>query len=140
MTSPPGRVYDVGGHRLHLLVAGSGDPPVVLEAGGLGWSLDWYPVIERLSQDTTVCAYDRAGYGWSEPGPSPRTSERIAAELHDLLTVARIRPPYLLVGASFGGHTVRLFAHHHPEEVCGVVLIDARHEELDARMPPNESE
>lgn len=135
MTAPPGRVYDVGGHRLHILVAGSGHPPVVLEAGGAGWSLDWYPVIERVSPMTTVCAYDRAGCGWSEPGPLPRTSERIAAELRTLLRVAGLPAPYLLVGASFGGHTVRLFAHHHPDEVCGVVLVDARHEDLDARMP-----
>jgi pimeloyl-ACP methyl ester carboxylesterase len=133
---PPGRLIDIGGHRLHLHVTGAGSPAVVFESGGASWSLDWTLVQAGVSRFTRACAYDRAGFGWSDPGPRPRTSARIAAELHTLLAAAGIEPPYVLVGASFGGHIVRLFASAYPDEVAGIILLDARHEALDARMPP----
>ena len=133
---PPGNFIDVGGHRLHLYTMGAGSPTVVFEAGGASWSLDWYPVQTEVAKFATACSYDRAGFGWSDSGPKPRTSEQIVKELHTLLTKAAAPKPYVLVGASFGGHTARLFANHYPDEVAGVVLLDARHEAINSRMPP----
>ena len=133
---PPGRLIDAGGHRLHLLAAGDGSPTVVFEAGGASWSLDWHIVQTEVAKFTGTCSYDRAGFGWSDPGPRPRTSEQITTELHTALAAAGIKKPYVLVGASFGGHTVRLYARHYPDEVVGAILLDARHEALNARMPP----
>ena len=133
---PPGRLIDAGGHRLHLLAAGGGSPTVVFEAGGASWSLDWHLIQTEVAQFTSTCSYDRAGFGWSDPGPRPRTSEQITTELHTALAAAGITKPYVLVGASFGGHTVRLYARHYPDEVVGIILLDARHESLNARMPP----
>src|SRR6476659_927956 len=105
----PGRLVDVGGYRLHLQCVGSGSPTVVLESGLGGMSLDWSLVQAEIGQTTQVCAYDRAGMGWSEPGPQPRTPARIADDLHTLLTNAGIPGPYVLVGHSVGGKNVRMF-------------------------------
>ena len=134
--APIGKLVDVGGHHLHLYAAGEGSPTVVFEAGGASWSLDWNLVQTEVAKFTCACSYDRAGFGWSDPGPKPRTSEQIVKELHSLLTNAGVKKPYVLVGASFGGHTVRLYAQHFPNEVAGLVLLDARHESINARMPP----
>lgn len=106
------------------------------KAGGGSWSLDWALVQAGVAQFTGTCSYDRAGFGWSEPGQQPRTSEQMVKDLHELLTKADVKKPFILVGASFGGHTVRLYAHHYPEDVAGMVLLDARHEDIDDRMPP----
>jgi len=133
---PIGKLINLDGRRLHIHVTGNDGPTVVLEAGGMGWSLDWYLVQTEVSKFARVCSYDRAGFGWSDPGPTPRTSEQIVKELHALLQVAEIPKPYLLVGASFGGHAVRLFAKNYPDEVAGIVLVDARHEAINANMPP----
>jgi pimeloyl-ACP methyl ester carboxylesterase len=133
---PPGVLIDVGGHRLHLRCAGRGRPTVVLEAGLPGSSLDWTLVQPKLAKLTRVCAYDRAGYGWSEPGPRPRTSLRITDELHDLLGRARVPGRYVLVGHSFGGLHVRLYASRFPTQVAGVVLVDVPSEQVVRRRPP----
>jgi pimeloyl-ACP methyl ester carboxylesterase len=77
-----------------------------------------------------VCSYDRAGFGWSELGPAPRTARQTADELHSLLNKAGEQGPYILVGASYGGHIVRIFAHDYSEQVRGVILVDARPEKL----------
>lgn len=98
--------------------------------------MDWHWVQHGVSAFATACAYDRAGFGWSDPGPAPRTSGRIADELHSLLAAARVPPPYLLVAASFGGHAARIFSQRYRDETAGLVLLDARHEGLDRRMPP----
>jgi pimeloyl-ACP methyl ester carboxylesterase len=108
----------------------------VFECGGASWSLDWHPVQAEVAGFTRTLAYDRAGFGWSDPGPRPRTAERLLSELRALLARTDVPPPYVLVGASFGGHIMRLFAHRHPGEVAGLLLLDARHEALDERMPP----
>lgn len=131
----PGRLVAVGGHRLHLYCVGEGRPTVILDAGLFGSSLDWRTVQPEVARTTRACAYDRAGYGWSEPGPLPRTSLRIAEELHSLLANAGETGPYVLVGHSFGGFNVRVFAGRYPAEVAGVALVDASHEELPARLP-----
>lgn len=136
----PGQLVDVGGERLHISCVGAGSPTVVLDAGLGGSSLDWSLIQPELGRSTRVCAYDRAGMGWSDPGPQPRTPRRIADELHTLLTNAGVVGPYVLVGHSLAGKNVRLFAQQHPEEVAGMVLVDARSEYVDANTSPAEQQ
>ncbi len=132
---PPGELIDVGGYRLHLHSMGKGSPAVILDAGAGGTSLDWSFIQGELANTTQVCSYDRAGFGWSEQGPPPRTSEHMVEELRALLNNAGIRPPYVLVGHSFGGLNMRLYAARYPDEVAGLVLVDSVHEDLYVRMP-----
>jgi len=128
---PPGRLVDVGGYRLHIHCMGRGAPSVILDHGLGGSSADWIKVQSKLATVTQVCVYDRAGYGFSERGPSPRTSSRIATELRTLLEHSRdqVPPPYLLVGHSFGGYNVRMFAGLFREQTAGLVLVDTPHED-----------
>lgn len=126
---PPGKLVDVGGYRLHLYCIGDGSPTVVMDAMGGGWSLDWVLVQPEVARFTRVCSYDRAGVGWSDASPAPRTSRHIAAELHTLLRNAGIESPYVMVGHSLGGYTVRVYADEFRREVVGVVLVDAGHED-----------
>lgn len=128
---PPGQLVDVGGHRLHLLVRGEGSPTVVIDAGLAGASSDWEKVADGVATFTRVCTYDRAGYGWSDPGPRPRTSHRVVKELRLLLRKAGLEPPYLLLGHSWGGLNLRLYASLHPDEVAGLILVDALNLDLD---------
>jgi pimeloyl-ACP methyl ester carboxylesterase len=121
---PPGRLVDVGPHRLHLRCLGSGDPTVVFDAALGASSLSWSLVQPSVAEFTRACAYDRAGFAWSDGGPRPRTAGRIADELHALLVKAAVPAPYVLVGHSFGGLVVRLFAARHPQLVAGLVLIE----------------
>lgn len=134
---PPGDLVDVGTHRLHLHARGEAgdDPTVVIEAGSGAWSLDWHRVGADLASRTRVVTYDRAGYGWSDPGPTPRTARRIADELLRALSTAGVDGPYVLVGHSFGGYTPRLLAETVPDQVAGIALIDARQEDVGARLP-----
>ncbi|HSL23113.1 MAG TPA: alpha/beta hydrolase [Vicinamibacterales bacterium] len=131
---PPGRLIDVGGHRLHLQCAGSGGPAVIFDAALGGSSLSWVFVQAGVARFTTACAYDRAGFGWSDRGPLPRTAGRIVLELRQLLSGARVEPPYILVGHSFGGLTARLYTRRYPAEVAGLVLLDPAYPE-DWRDP-----
>src|SRR5689334_15205133 len=137
---PPGRLVDIGGYRLHIQCVGTGSPTVVLDAGLGRTSLDWSLVQTAIGQTTRVCAYDRAGMGWSDPGPAPRTPSQIAGELHTLLGNAGIAGPYVLVGHSLAGKNVRLFALQHPDEVAGMVLVDARSEYVDEHTSPAEAQ
>jgi len=130
----PGQMVDVGGHRLHVYCVGSGSPTVILEAAAPGWSSYWSLVQPEVARHTRVCAYDRAGLGWSQRGPLPRTGQRMARELHRLLGRAEIHGPYVLVGHSLGGLIVRLYHHDHPKEVAGIVLVDAG-QELELHRP-----
>src|SRR4051794_16226399 len=123
---PPGQMVDVGGYRLHINCVGTGSPSVVIDAGWGDWSASWSSWVQPEAAKTTrVCTYDRAGMGWSEAGPLPRTAETFARELHTLLHNARIPAPYVLVGHSAGGLTARVFAHAYAAEVAGVVLIES---------------
>ena len=134
-TPPPGRLVDVGGHRLHIWCTGAGTPSVILETGLGGSSADWGFVQPEVSRFTQVCSYDRAGMGYSDPGPSPRTTRRIARELAQLLDRSGISGPAVLVGASIGGLTARVFASEYGERVAGLVLVDASHEDQDHDIP-----
>ncbi|UCD48804.1 MAG: alpha/beta hydrolase [Phycisphaerales bacterium] len=136
----PGKLVDVGGHRLHIKCMGEGTPTVVLDAGVCDCSLNWCLVQPEAAKFTHVCSYDRAGMGWSEAGPMPRTSKRIVAELHTLLKNAEIPGPYVLVGHSFGGYNVRLFAHEYPDEVAGLILVDTAHEDQWPKLPESVKE
>jgi pimeloyl-ACP methyl ester carboxylesterase len=129
---PPGRLVDLGGYRLHLYCTGQGSPTAVLEAGFGDSSPYWFAVQPEISKYTRVCAYDRAGYGWSERSPRPRATSVLAEELHSLLHRGGIAAPYILVGHSWGGLTVRVFANRYSSEVAGIVLVDASHP--DARQ------
>ena len=134
-TPPPGRLVDIGGHRLHIWCTGNGTPAVILDSGLGGSSPDWGFVQPEVARFTRVCAYDRAGMGYSDPGPSPRTARRIASELADLLAHSGIAGPVVLVGASIAGFDVRVFASDHPERAAGLVLVDASHEDQAHDVP-----
>jgi pimeloyl-ACP methyl ester carboxylesterase len=130
---PPGRlVDDVGGSgiNMHIYCIGEGSPTIVLDAGLGAGSMSWARVQEEVSNHTRVCSYDRAGMGWSEPGPKPRTYMKIADELYALLQAAGEQGPYVLVGHSAGAHTVRFFVQKHPADVAGIVLVDPAHEKI----------
>src|ERR671913_410302 len=122
---PPGEMVDVGGYSLHINCVGQGSPTVVLDAGSGGFSAQWVRVQREVSDTTRVCAYDRAGMGWSEMGPEPRDARQVSRELHTLLTKSCIRQgPYVVVGHSFGGLYMQTYADRYPEEVAGVALVD----------------
>lgn len=124
----PGRLVDVGGWKLHLNCTGErrpSQPLVVLEAGAGDFSVEWSLVQPRVAAFARVCSYDRAGDGWSEMGPYPRTFHQIAAELHTLLDRAGEGAPYVLVGHSYGGWLVRTYAAAYPADVAGMVLVEA---------------
>jgi len=123
-----GTIVDLGGHRLHMNCTGKGSPIVVVENGFGDFSFDWILVQTRVSQFTRICTYDRAGYAWSDPGPKPRTLAQINLELRDALTKVGEHGPFVLVGHSFGGPVVRNFAVTHPQDVAGMVLVDAAFE------------
>ena len=127
----PGHLVDVGGYRLHILCSGSGQPTVILEAGGGGSSLDWRHIQVQIATLTRVCAYDRAGVGWSDESPHP--VENALQDLEALLQDAPVPGPYVLVGASIGGLFSQLVAYTHPHAVAGLVLIDAAHPDLASR-------
>jgi pimeloyl-ACP methyl ester carboxylesterase len=123
---PPGQLVDVGGYRLHINCIGSGSPTVVIDAGQGDWSASWSSWVQpEVAKTTRVCTYDRAGMGYSEAGPLPRTAQQFAQELHTLLQRAAIPAPYVLVGHSLGGLSVRVFTHRYAMDVAGVVLIDS---------------
>jgi len=132
----PGQLVDVGGYKMHIDCIGQGSPTVILDSG-LGDSyISWHKVQPQIAQFVRVCSYDRAGLGYSDSGPHPRTSKDIAGELRTLLHNAGVAPPYILVGHSMGGYDVRLYASLYRGEVAGMVLVDSSHPEQRKRLPP----
>lgn len=131
----PGQLVDVGGYRMHIFCQGEGSPTVIVDSGLGDFSLSWSQVQPEVAQFSRICSYDRAGYGWSDPHPVSRTAQQIALELHTLLDKANIEGPYVMVGHSLGGAHVRMFASLYPQEVVGMVLVDAMHEDLQTRDP-----
>lgn len=121
---PPGELVLVKGRSMHIHCQGEGSPTIILDAGQGGWSIDWIEIMPQLSPMTQVCAYDRAGYGWSEPAPDDRTPHHAADDLAALLEAATITGPYIVVGFSHAALATRLYAAQHPKEVVGMVLID----------------
>jgi pimeloyl-ACP methyl ester carboxylesterase len=122
----PGEMIAIGGRRLHLLRRGAGVPIVILESGGAGGSStqDW-PLLGRVGRFTHALSYDRAGLGWSDPPPAPRTFNGMADDLDALLVAAAESPPFVLSGGSFGGLLVRAYCRRFPAKVAGAVILDA---------------
>jgi pimeloyl-ACP methyl ester carboxylesterase len=118
-------MIDIGGRKLHLSCSGKGSPTVVLMAGGGAYSIDWALVQPGIANLTRVCAYDRAGLAWSDPGPADETVEQTIGDLHMLLRAAREKEPYLLVGASVGGIFIRAYQRAYPKEVAGLVFTNS---------------
>jgi pimeloyl-ACP methyl ester carboxylesterase len=131
----PGARYDVGGHRLHLYCSGQGGPTVVLESGLGGSSAGWARVIPALNGTTRICAYDRAGQGWSDDVARPQDGVAIAADLHALLAAAGEAGPFVLVGHSAGGPYVMTYAAQYPDDIAGMVLLDAMSPEEFTALP-----
>lgn len=122
---PPGQLVTVGDHKLHLYCTGEGPSTVILEGGaGVPW-LAWSWIQPEVAKVARVCSYDRAGYGWSSPSASPMDAENTSQQLHDLLKTANIPGPYILAGHSIGGAYARMFAAKFPQDVAGLVLVDA---------------
>lgn len=132
---PPGRLVNVGGFKLHILCSGLGNPTVILDSGLGGSFVDWGFVQPEVAKFTQVCSYDRAGLGYSDRGPSPRTAQQISNELARLLVNAGIRGKVVLVGASLGGFNMRVFASTHEENASGLILVDASHEDQRIDIP-----
>lgn len=122
--APPGQLVDVGGYQMHITCMGEGSPTVVLDHAGGTNSAEWGLVQPIVAGQTRVCAYDRAGFGWSDPAPTRRTAAQSAQELHTLLSSAGLEGPYVLVGHSYGANVARVFAADFPEESAGLVLVD----------------
>jgi pimeloyl-ACP methyl ester carboxylesterase len=125
--SAPGQLVDIGGWRVHLNCTGQvseSQPTVILEAGAGDFSVEWSLVQPGVARFARVCSYDRAGMGWSDLGPRPRTMHQIVYELHTLLDRGGVRPPLVLVGHSYGGWLVRLYASTYPIDVAGLVLVE----------------
>src|SRR3569832_146816 len=135
----PGLIVTVaGGARLNLYCMGSGSPAVVFDSGWEDWSPDWAIVQPRVAKWTRACSYDRAGLGFSGSGPMPRTSVRMADELHDALRRAGIKGPYILVGNAFGGDPARTFAMRYTAETAGLVLAEADASDLEPKALQND--
>ena len=127
---PPGLLLDVGGHRLHVVCGGAGSPGVLFESGIAASSVSWARVLPEVAEFTTACAYDRAGFAFSDVSASPRTFSRILEDLSAVLAHMRMRPS-VLVGHSFGSLIVRGYAARHPQNVAGIVMIDPPTEWID---------
>ena len=135
---PPGKLIDVGGWKLHLNCTGTRTaqaPLVILEPGIGDFSVEWALVQPAVAKTARVCSYDRGGDGWSEMGPHPRTFKQIVYELHTLLQRAGEKPPYVMVGQSYGGWLVRTYRSTYPADVAGIVLVDAGTDDPKRIMP-----
>jgi pimeloyl-ACP methyl ester carboxylesterase len=130
---PPGAILDIDGRSMHLQTAGSGPLTVVLEAGLGGMSSAWAWVQHETAEFSRVVSYDRAGLGWSESDKAPKTALLAAIRLRTVLRCAEVMPPYVLVGHSMGGLLIRVFADLFPDEVAGMVQVDAAHPDQNVR-------
>ena len=140
---PPGQRVDVGGYRMHIHCVGTataGSPTVVLEAGQGNSSSIWAWVQAEVAKTTHVCAYDRAGAGWSDASPNPRDAAHMADELHALLGKAGITGPVVLAGHSFGGLVTHVYAARYPKEVAGLVWVDVEQPDQWTRLPEQQAE
>jgi pimeloyl-ACP methyl ester carboxylesterase len=131
----PGQLVDVGGHRLHLVCVGSGRPTVILESGLGEAAAYWGWISNAVAHETRVCAYDRAGRGWSDAVAASQDGVAVATDLHILLERARVNGPFVLVGHSSGAEYVRIFAGRYPEQMAGMVLLDGQPPEAFESLP-----
>ncbi len=122
---PPGQLYSVNGHLMHIVCKGEGTPIVILQAGGTADSTWWYWIQNQLATHVRVCAFDRPGMGWSEPTTEPCDALTLVGELHTLLEEADVRPPYVMAGHSWGAVLTRIYAAQYPPEIEGIALIDS---------------
>ena len=139
---PPGQLVDVGGYQMHIFCQGEqrgGAPTVVLDASYPATVSSWIWIQPQVAAVARVCAYDRAGAGWSDPSPSAPNIGQMAAELQRLLEASGEPGPYILVGHSWGGAVTRLFAASHPQQVDGLIWIEALHPDGWARRGLPES-
>lgn len=132
---PPGKLYAVSAERMHMYCSGTGSPTLVLESGRGDDFLAWAKVQPALSRTTRVCSYDRAGFGWSDEQPGPRDASHIATQLHQLLQLGDINGPLVLMGHSAGGIHIRAFATRYPQDVAGLVFVDASSPTQDLELP-----
>ena len=130
-----GKLINVGGRTMHINCTGEGNPAVILDSGLGDTYLAWHKVQPEMAKFTRVCSYDRAGLGYSDPSSRPRTSRVIAEELHELLQAAGVAPRFVIIGHSVGGYNVRLYTSMYPQDVAGMVLVDASHPDQENRFP-----
>ena len=135
MYTRAGRLIDLGGRAINMYCLGSGSPVVVFDSGWGDWSPAWAVIQPQVAKWTRACTYDRAGAGFSDPGPLPRTTIRVADELHEALHAALIRGPFVLVGHSFGSFNMRMFADRYMRDVAGLVLVDGSDDDLQRKRP-----
>ncbi|MGK3943456.1 alpha/beta fold hydrolase [Streptomyces caeruleatus] len=131
----PGRTFAVGDHRLHIDCRGAGGPTVVLFNGLGEFSASWARITDQVGDTARVCAYDRAGQGWSDDADEPQDGVTAAADLHTLLAAAGERGPFVLVGHSTGGPYALTYAARYPGDVSGMVLLDSSSPRQFADMP-----
>jgi len=129
-----GHSVDIGGRSLNVYCSGEGNPTVVLSSGGSLPGFSWRLIQPAIARVTSACWYDRPGLGWSDSGPDTQSSYSIATDLHRLLQMIGRPPPYVLVGHSIGGFEARAYFRSYPDEVAGMVFVDAAHEDFDARI------
>ena len=130
-----GHLVQAGSIRMNIDCSGQGSPTVILESGSGGPSVDWLMVQPEVAKFARVCSYDRAGYGWSDSGPEPRSSLQIAHELKQLLAGVRRKRSVRSCRHSMGGYDIRVYTGQYPNDVAGMVLVDASHEDQDLRAP-----
>lgn len=135
--NPPGRMVDIGGYNLHINEQGAehNGPIIVLDMGIGGNNLYWYEVQTEIAKFAHVVSFDRAGLGWSDRSPNPRSSYNIIEETRNLLMAAGLKGPFIFVGHSFGGLNARIYAKKYPKEVAGIILVDSSHEEQNKDLP-----
>ncbi|MEU8889458.1 alpha/beta hydrolase [Streptomyces sp. NPDC048442] len=133
---PVGGFQEIDGRRVFVHRAGSGGPAVVFLPGASAIGLDYFGVLQEVSQFTTGVLYDRGGTGFSDAVPLPRTAAAVATELRELLRAQDVAGPYVLVAHSLGGFYAHRFAQLYPQDVAGLVWLDAFHRDWDAFMPP----
>lgn len=135
LTGVPGKLYDIGGHAMHLYCTGEGAPAIVLSAGLGDDFTGWAKIQPVLSRQTKVCSYDRAGFGWSESRPGVQDADAISSQLHALMDAAGIQRPFILVGHSISGIYMRSYAAHYLDDLAGLVFIDGATPLQDDRLP-----
>lgn len=133
---PPGRMVDVGGRRLHLQCSGTGSPTLLFEMGAGAWGLYWTEIQRDMAKVTRTCTYDRAGFGWSDPGPLPRSPDALVSDLRALVEESGEEGPFVLVGHSMGGWLIRAYQARYPEDVVGMALVESAHPRQWEELPP----